>query len=191
MYHHEKPIVITGAVRDVNNNDFDGKGNLSNSLKQVLDPECVNYAAGVTVNFAGKIHSPAYIQKEHTFAIDPFSSGKLGLIGMMHIHSIAWYNKTVKSYIIPLPNRLESVPILYAYPGVTEDYLDGFLGGQFKGLVIVGYGSGNVCDNMYFAIKKATEKGVKVVLVTNCKFGGINSEYGGIGGTNLKTIYYY
>lgn len=173
----------------MNSADFDGKANISNAIKQVLNDECKIYANGVTINFAGKIHSPTYIQKDHTFAIDPFSSGNLGLIGIMHIERIVWLNKSKKTTIIPLPKKLESIPILNAYPGATENYLDGFLNGSFKGVVIVGYGSGNVSDNMYYSIKKAVEHSLKVVLVTNCKFGGITSEYGGIGGNqSLKDL---
>jgi L-asparaginase/Glu-tRNA(Gln) amidotransferase subunit D len=56
-------------MRMVSNSDYDGKANLVNSIKQVRDPDCLKYASGVTVNFAGKIHSPLYIQKEHSFAL--------------------------------------------------------------------------------------------------------------------------
>lgn len=44
------------------------------------------------------------------------------------------------------------------------------------------YGSGNVNESMFLAIKKAVEHKVRVILVTNCKYGGIYSEYGGVGG---------
>jgi len=82
----------------------------------------------------------------------------------------------------------EPIPIVYAYPGATEDYLNGYLN-DFKGIVIVGYGSGNVSNGMYYAIKKAIEYKVKVVLVTNCKFGGVNPEYADIGGNqSLKEL---
>ena len=73
IYPHDKPIVLTGAMRMVSNSDYDGKANLVNSIKQVLNEECTHYASGVTVNFGGKIHSPVYIQKEHSFAIGTLS----------------------------------------------------------------------------------------------------------------------
>lgn len=38
-----------------------------------------------------------------------------------------------------------------------------------SGIVIVGYGTGNVSEPMYYAIQKAIKNGLKVVLVTNCK----------------------
>ena len=67
-------------------------------------------------------------------------------------------------------------------PGATIDCLNGYANGNFKGIVIVAYGSGNVNECMFKAIEKVISHGLKVVLVTNCKYGGIYAEYGGIGG---------
>lgn len=176
-----KPIVITGAMRVVSNNDYDGTANITNSIKQVSNPECVEFAYGVSINFAGKIHSPIYVYKEHSFAIDPFASGNYGIIGMMHTSRIDWLNNPRKSLVIPMPKKLASVPIINAYPGASECLLDGFIG-KIKGLVVVAYGSGNTSVEMYKAIKKVIENGIMVVLVTNCRYGGVYQEYGGIGG---------
>ena len=175
-------------MKVLNSTDFDGKANIINAIKQVANPESTVNGCGVSINFAGKIHSPVNLNKEHSFAIDPFTSGKYGVIGMMHTNRIDWRNNPRKSSIIPLPEELESIPIVYAYPGATENLLDGFIG-TFKGVVIVGYGSGNVSVNMYNAIKKIIQHGLKVVLVTNCKYGGIFTEYGGVGGNqSLREI---
>ena len=58
IYARNKPIVITGSMRIISNSDYDGKANIINSIKQVLNPECRTYAGSVSINFAGKIHSP-------------------------------------------------------------------------------------------------------------------------------------
>ena len=76
--------------------------------------------------------------------------------------------------MIPLPEKLASIPIVFSFPGATLDYLDGFIN-KYIGIVVVAYGSGNVSENMYHAIKNVTENGLKVVLVTNCKYGGVFS----------------
>lgn len=184
----QKPIVITGAMRVVSNSDYDGKANITNAIKQVSNPESIQYGYGVSINFAGKIHSPVHVMKEHSFAIDPFTSGNFGVIGMMHTNRVDWLNNPKRSSIIPLPEKLESIPIVYAFPGATKDYLDGFIN-KYKGVVVVAYGSGNVSENMYYAIKSVIDNGLKVVLVTNCKYGGVYMEYGGIGGNgSLKDM---
>ena len=61
--------------------DFDGKANIANAIKQVANAESIVNGFGVTVNFAGKIHSPVHVSKDHSFAIDPFTSGNYGIIG--------------------------------------------------------------------------------------------------------------
>lgn len=183
-----KPIVLTGAMRVVSNSDYDGTANITNAIKQVSNPESIEFGYGVSINFAGKIHSPIYVSKEHSFAVDPYASGNYGVIGMMHTNRIDWLNNPRKSVIIPLPKKLANVPMVYAYPGASSDFLDSFIG-RFKGLVVIAYGSGNVSVKMYEAIKKVIENNMKIVLVTNCKYGGVYQEYGGIGGNkSLKDI---
>ena len=81
-----------------------------------------------------------------------------------------------------LTEKLASIPIVYAFPGATVDCLNGYVENNFKAIVVVSYGSGNVNECMYNAISKVVKEGLKVILVTNCKYGGIYSEYGGIGG---------
>ncbi len=92
----------------------------------------------------------------------------------MIIDRIDWANNPKRANVIPLPEQLESVPIVYAFPGATKDYLDGFIG-KYKGIIVVSYGSGNVSEEMFLAIKNAIGNSVKVVLVTNCKYGGVFS----------------
>ncbi len=91
---------------------------------------------------------------------------------MMHTNSIDWLNNPKKSIIIPLPTKLASIPIVFAYPGATHDFLDGFID-KYRGIIVVAYGSGNVSENMYYSIKRVIEHNMKVVLVTNCKYGGV------------------
>lgn len=81
IYTHSKPIVITGSTKVLTESDFDGTANLTNAIKQIANPESIKFGYGVTINFAGKIHSPVYVTKEHSFAIDPFTSGNYGVIG--------------------------------------------------------------------------------------------------------------
>ncbi len=42
---------------------------------------------------------------------------------------------------------------------------------------------------MYYAIEKVIKNGLKIILVTNCQYGGIYTEYGGLGGNqSLKDL---
>lgn len=39
---------------------------------------------------------------------------------MIHLDRIQWLNHSTKSSIIPLPLKLESVPVVFAFPGATD-----------------------------------------------------------------------
>ena len=183
VYPNSKPIVVTGSQRSIKQSDYDGRTNITNAIKQVFNPETVINAPGVTINFFGQIHSPISLKKEHSFSLNPFSSGQVGVLGIMHSNRIIWLNNQKKSIIIPLPVKLHPVPIVQAFPGATENCLDGFLNTNFKCIVVVAYGCGNVNEAMHSAIENVINKGLQVVLVTNCKYGGVFSEYAGKGGS--------
>ncbi len=72
---------------------------------------------------------------------------------MMNTKKIVWLNNPKISSIIPLPEKLESIPIIDVFPGASKDLLDPFIS-KFIGVVVVAYGSGNVSDDMY----KKTER---------------------------------
>ena len=58
---------------------------------------------------------------------------------MMHTNRIDWLNNPKKSIIISLPKKLARVPIVHAFPGATEELLDGFIN-KYAGVVIIAYG---------------------------------------------------
>ena len=105
----------------------------------------------------------------------------------MRPNRIDWLQTPHICKLVPLPDEMPaSIPIVYSFPGATADCLDGFVD-KFKAIVVVAYGSGNVNENMYLAIKKLIKTyGIKVVLVSNCKYGGVYAEYGGNGGKRRK-----
>lgn len=171
-------------MRISSDNDYDGKDNMRNAIIQALDVH--PYNIGVFINFAGKIHSPEYVYKHHSYDLDPFTSGKFGEVGIIHYDKINWLNNPPRSEIITIPQDLQSVPIIYAHPGATSNYLDGYLG-RFKSIIVVGYGCGNVSEHMYNAISNVMNncdqsKKISVILVTNCRYGGIREDYAGNGG---------
>ncbi|NLB55542.1 MAG: asparaginase, partial [Lentisphaerae bacterium] len=81
LIRSDKPIVFTGAMRDVSHKEPDGPANLLNAVKQVLAPNSVNRC--VTVNMNGRIHAARYVLKTPTRIIDSFSSGDFVLLGYM------------------------------------------------------------------------------------------------------------
>lgn len=174
----KKPIILTGAMRSADQVSPDGPINLANSVKQAVHPEAIN--KGVTINFNSKIHSAIYAIKSHSENVDAFSSGEKGLLGVSSNEKIVWYNNPVlPSVIVNNLDNLLDVPVLFCLPGANYKYLNLE---NIKGMVLVGYGCGNVNNETYELAKNAIEKGIVVVLVTRVENGGVFAEYAGIGG---------
>jgi L-asparaginase len=84
IYTYSKTIILTGSSRLGSEIDHDGRGNLINSIKQAKITE----RFGVSINFAGKIHNPLFVNKEHSFALDPFSSSSLGILAFFYLFTL-------------------------------------------------------------------------------------------------------
>jgi L-asparaginase len=181
----KKPLILTGAMRAADQLSPDGPVNLINSLKQAIHPEAIN--RGVTINFNGKIHSANYAFKCQSENLDAFSSGEKGLVGIITNKKIIWYNNPVMPSTIPHNlDNLHDVPVLFCSPGSSYRYLNLE---EVKGMVIVGYGCGNVNNETYELAQKAVKNGIVVILVTMVENGGVFAEYGGIGGVaSMKEI---
>ena len=173
-----KPIILTGAMRASDARSPDGPINLINCVKQALDAESIN--KGVTINFNGKIHSANHVFKLSSINVDAFSSGEKGLVGLVSKDKIIWYNNPILPPIISHNlSVLHDVPIIMISPGSTYDHIDLK---KIKGMVIVGYGCGNVNEQTYELADNAAKIEVPVVLVTRVQNGGVFCEYGNRGG---------
>ena len=174
----KKPIILTGAMRASDELSPDGPINIINSLVQAVDPEAIN--KGITINFNGKIHSANFAFKFNSGNVDAFSSGEKGLVGTVINKDIIWYNNPVLPSTIPHDiNNLQNVPIIFCQPGLDYSFLNLK---EIKGLIIVGYGCGNVNNETYELAKEAISMKIVVILVTMVENGGVFSEYGGICG---------
>ncbi|MEM0020625.1 MAG: Glu-tRNA(Gln) amidotransferase subunit GatD [Fervidicoccaceae archaeon] len=68
----------------------------------------------------------------------------------------------------------DRVALLKFYPGMRSEILDFLVERGIKGLVIEGTGLGHVNEGLIEGIKNAVEKGVTVVMTSQCIFGSVN-----------------
>ncbi len=61
--------------------------------------------------------------------------------------------------------------ILYYYPGMKPDLIDGLVENGYRGIVIAGTGLGHVNKPLYPALKRAAEAGVHVVMTVQTLWG--------------------
>ncbi len=65
---------------------------------------------------------------------------------------------------------------------MESDIIDFYIDSEYKGIVIEALGRGNVPPSMIPGIKKATETGIPVVMVSRCPTGRVLDTYGYEGG---------
>jgi len=183
----DKPLVLTGAQRDASTPDADGPRNLLNAVRQAIDPNA--RGRGVTVTFDSKIFYARPVTKRHTSHVNAFAAGHYGQAGEIDDRQVTWFSRPERRPRFPVPRQLPKVDLVYVYPGADGGLIDSAIAHGAEGIVVCGYGIGNVNLPVFEAIERACKKGVKIVLTTRVPEGRVYPAYGGEGGgTSLKNL---
>lgn len=178
-----KPVVFTGSMRHMGETGYDGVRNLCNGIKICLSaPPC----SEVLVQLGDWIFSARDAIKEDSLSVDPIASQQRGVAGRLAGDHVLFTRPiATKRPFLPFPvTKMSSdVHLLTAYPGMGPELID-FLVKQHKakGLVIEGFGAGNIPPSLCPAIMRAREAEVTVVIATRCTRGGVWPLYGYPGG---------
>jgi L-asparaginase len=177
----DKPIVLTGSMRDASSPWPDGPLNLLNAVRQAADPHSVG--RGVTLTLNGRIIAATAARKIDAGNIDTFAGGAWGWLGTVEGDEVYWRARPDRTVSFDLPDALPAVPVVLDYPGNDGALLDAAVADQdTAGVVVVGYGIGNVSHPMYEAIARARAKGVPIVVTSRVEHGRLRPAYGGEGG---------
>ncbi|MBU0637405.1 MAG: asparaginase, partial [Planctomycetes bacterium] len=183
----DKPVVLTGAQRDASTPDADGPRNLLNAVRQVVDADAGG--RGVTLTFDSKIFYARPVTKCHTNHVNAFAAGYYGQAGEIDDEQVTWFGRPERGPRFAIPDELPKVELIYVYPGADSHLIDAALSRGAAGIVVCGYGIGNVDLPVFQAIERARKKGVAVVLTTRVAEGRVYPVYGGEGGgTSMKNL---
>jgi L-asparaginase len=170
-----KPVVVTGAQVPLEEIGSDGRANLINAVRVAISE-----LAEVAVVFGSLIIRGSRAKKTSVFDMQAFTSVNeipLGTIGLsIKFNQSARVRMRKKPLLRAFLN--DSVAMLQVYPGLKPEVLD-FMAEKHDGIVLEGYGAGNLPNeknSLIPAIKKATEKNVPVVVCTQCIVGSTEME---------------
>lgn len=182
----EKPVVFTGSMRHMGESGYDGIRNLQNSIAICLSappsPE-------VLVQMGDWFFTAADAIKEDSLSTVPIVSGQASVAGRV-VGSQAVLARPVTVRRARLPFGVESlspdVHLVSAYPGMDSAMLD-FLTRErgAAGIVVEGFGAGNVPPSLCPGIERACAAGAIVVVSTRCIHGGAWPIYGYPGGAEF------
>lgn len=177
----DKPIVVTGAMRNSSEPDYEGPTNLRNAVACAGAAELRGLGAVVALN--GLIVGADQAIKTHSTALDTFQAANGRAVGSVREGAV-----TVTELREPV--RLSAIPERAAEPVYLVTFVSGMdgsvirvLGGQRPaGFVLAAAGSGNTHPDFQAAALEQQAAGVPVVLTTRCAFGTVEPIYAFPGG---------
>jgi L-asparaginase len=180
-----KPLVYTGSMRYYKEAGYDGIRNLINSVRACtlpLPPE-----TGVVLLMTDRIFSAREVIKINSLNMDAFAAPESGPVAWVAGESVVLTHRptTATSYLRPrIHTRVieANVALLACYTGMSRDLVDHVGRSGFAGLVIEGFGAGNVPPGIVPALQALSRQNIPVVLTTQCPEGGVWPIYAYPGG---------
>lgn len=175
-----KPVILTGSQLPIGDLRTDAKENLITAIQlATLQKNGQAQITEVGLYFEYKLYRgnrTSKISAEHFHA---FTSPNFPELGESGVHL------NIQEHLLHKPqgtfkveNELDDrVAILKIFPGITQKVLDAFLNIEgLQGVVIETYGSGNAPTEDWFinTLKKAIDRGIKIVNITQCWGGSVD-----------------
>lgn len=176
----EKPVVVTGSMRNSSELGYDGPANLAASICTAISEDSKN--KGVIVCLNDELNCASEVTKEHSMHLNTFQSPEFGPIGIIDSNEVIFYRDNLNKQHIITEYLEERVSLVKAVAGMDGSMIDFCVEKEDKGIVIEGMGRGNIPPLMAEAVERAIKKGVAVVLVSRCFKGRVLDSYGYPGG---------
>lgn len=167
-----KPVVFTGSQRPLSDVRTDAHQNLIDAalVATLAVPE-------VCICFGSRAMRGARATKRDAWGFDAFDSPNLAPLVELGIGVDVAAHVRSPAALTPFDDRLERrVLALRVFPGLAPDIVQGAVRSGVKGLVLEGYGTGNVPMTLIPALEEARDRDVPVVVVSQCVRGFVELE---------------
>jgi L-asparaginase len=159
------PVVFTGSMLPAGVPDSDAWENVNGALLALGG----GLASGVHLYFHGQLLAPTRCAKVRSFGRHPFAALERSRGGetLDELPDALSYRR---------PRTLAEVATLPLFPGIGAPQLDAIVDSGIQALVLECFGSGTgPSDNPQFlaSLKRASERGICVVAITQCHEGGV------------------
>jgi L-asparaginase len=170
------PVVITGSQKPPEDVSSDALSNLLDSLYVASSEQSKN--KGVVVVFNSKIFAGPEVIKTHTSNLDAFAAPGLGPIGYLDNGKVVYKREANKPRLIPIGNE-GFKPVYIAKFGMAMDgkIIEVLLKAGAKGIILEGYGRGQIPSDAVEQVETAVKNGIPVVLTTRCSDGTVKGVY--------------
>lgn len=185
-----KPVILTGSQLPIGQLRTDGKENLVTSIElaSMKDAEGHAIIPEVCIYFSGRLlrgNRTTKINADGFYAFESFNYPHLcdaGVNFTFHRHHVLQpdFSKPLSPHLAMDSN----VVVLSLFPGIQENIIRGVLGIEnLRSIVLRTFGSGNAPQHPWFLrlLKRASERGVVIVNISQCVAGTVEMKRYGAG----------
>jgi len=174
-----KPVILTGSQIPLAQPGNDAQRNFENALS-IANRDDVH---GVAVCFGNKLMRGSRVVKMHASAMEAFDTPNYPHLASIDgkditLNLAAIGDKPKLPFQYMAPSRTDNdIIVLKIFPGITADFMSRVLTPLPQGVVLEGYGTGNVPDNvpgLLEAFQKAAAQGTVIVAVSQCPGGRVD-----------------
>jgi len=184
----DKPVVVTGAMRDAASAEYDGPRNLVDAVGCAASSSLRGF--GVVVVLAGLVVAAEQVVKGHSTALDAFRSRDGHLLGEVSDGVVRLSRgreprdpRHSRARLGSVPQlAVEDVHLVTVVTGMDGALIRGLAPTRPRGLVVAATGSGNTHPDVLAAARELMEAGTIVCLTTRCPTGTIDPIYAFPGG---------
>jgi len=177
VLHDCGPVILTGSQLPPEEIASDAMRNLGDSLKVAISEEGQN--KGVQVVFNSKIYAASEVIKVHSNNLNAFAAPGWGPIGYLDGEEVIYRRTVNKRVKIALGNDNRNPKVYMISFGLDMDgyFVEKALEAGAEGLILEGFGRGQIPPEAMEAVEKAVNKGIPVVLTTRCYEGEAKGIY--------------
>jgi len=178
----DRPVVVTGAMRNVGHPGADGPANLLGALRVAVHPDA--RGQGVLVVLNDEVHLARYVRKTHTSSPATFRSPTLGPVGFL-VEDRVRLPLARRRRPAPVPfgdGPLPSVALLRLTLGDDPALIPAAIATGCAGLVLETFGAGHVAERALPALREAASA-IPVVFASRTGAGELYRDLGAFPGS--------
>lgn len=165
-----KPVVLTGSQKPLVELRTDARDNLVDAALVATLP-----VPEVSVVMQSRALRGARATKKDAWGFDAFDSPQLAPLVELGLDVEVMPHVRAPGVLAPFDDRLEPrVLAVRVFPGVDPRLVQGAVRAGVRGLVLEGYGTGNVPHTLLPALEEARDHDVPVVVVSQCIKGYVD-----------------
>lgn len=169
LHDHDRPVVVTGAMRLPVEQGADGPRNLLNAVHLAATPEA--RGLGVLVVMNERVHGARAVRKVESRNLDAFESALVGPLGWFDGGDLFLPRRPVQRLTLSPPALEPRVAIVPLAVGSDGSLIEAAVAAGAQGVVVDAFGRGNLPRPVVGAVAQALEKGVTVVVTTRTGSG--------------------